>query len=90
MANSFNPISLEDQYRKIMADHITVSIEDLTSNEMLIVNMGWSMFNDKLQDIKIANDEIKRLTIELANYKAMYNEDTRPSTHVDEDDENMD
>jgi hypothetical protein len=85
-----NPISLEDQYRKIMADHITVSIEDLTSNEMLIVNKGWYMFNDKLQDIKIANDEIKRLTIELANYKAMYQEDTRPSNHVDEDDENMD
>lgn len=85
-----NPISLEDQYRKIMADHITVSVEDLTSNEMLIVNKGWYMFNDKLQDIKIANDEIKRLTIELANYKAMYQEDTRPSNHVDEDDENMD
>ena len=85
-----NPISLEDQYRKIMADHITVSVEDLTNNEMLIVNKGWAMFNDKLQDIKIANDEIKRLTIELANYKAMYQEDTRPSNHVDEDDENMD
>ena len=85
-----NPISLEDQYRKIMADHITVSVEDLTSNEMLIVNKGWYMFNDKLQDIKIANDEIKRLSIELANYKAMYQEDTRPSNHVDEDDENMD
>lgn len=83
-------ISLEDQYRKIMADHITVSVEDLTHNETLIVNKGWAMFKDKLDDIKIANDEIYRITIESANLKAMYIEDTRPSTSKTIDDEDMD
>ena len=27
-----------------------------------------------MDDLKIANDEVKRLSIELANYKAMYSE----------------
>jgi hypothetical protein len=83
-------VSFKDEYTKVMADAITVSIDDLSPTEQGIIDKGYEMFMDKLEDIKIANDEIKRLSIELANLRAMYIEDTRPSTFKSTDDEDMD
>jgi hypothetical protein len=78
-----------EDYIKALADHITVSVEDLNDIELALINKSYAIFNDRLSDMKALQDEVKRLSIELANQKAMYNEDTRPSNHV-EDDENMD
>jgi hypothetical protein len=78
-----------EDYIKALADHITVSVEDLNDIELALINKSYAIFNDRLSDMKALQDEVKRLSIELANYKAMYNEDTRPSNHVVEDDENM-
>lgn len=63
--------SLKEEYTKIMADASTVSVEDLDTTEMVIIDKGFELFSVKLEDLKIANDEIKRLSIELANLKAM-------------------
>lgn len=65
------PLSLREQYTKKMADHLCISVEDLTDNELKIINEGFEIFKDKLSDIKIIEDENKRLAIELANLKAM-------------------
>ena len=63
--------SLKDQYIKVMADAVSISVEDLATTEIVIIEKGFDLFSVKIDDIKIANDEIKRLSIELANFKAM-------------------
>ena len=34
------------------------------------MNLGYELFEEKLEDIKILNDEIKRISLELANLKS--------------------
>lgn len=65
---------LKKEYTKMMADKISVSIEDLTDNENTIIDSGFTLFMEKLEDIKLLNDEIKRLSVELSNLK-IYMED---------------
>jgi hypothetical protein len=76
-------VDLKGKYTKLIADHITVSVEDLTDNELAIIEKTFELFEEKLEDLKIASDEIKRISIELANNKAMY-EDDRYSNNSDE------
>lgn len=64
-------LTIREQFTKLLADHITVSVEDLQSTEVALINKAFEMFDDKLTDIKVANDEVKRLTLELSNLKAM-------------------
>ncbi len=72
--------TLKEKYVKLLADHITVSVEDLTKNELELINLSFVLFKDKLEEIKTGDDEVKRLSIELANYKAMF------GNHNDEND----
>jgi uncharacterized Fe-S cluster-containing radical SAM superfamily protein len=63
--------SLKDRYVKLLANKITVSIDDLTDNEFKLINESFELFSEKLEDIQILKDEIKRISVELANLKAM-------------------
>jgi hypothetical protein len=63
--------SLKDKYVKLLAGRITVSVDDLTDNEFKLINESFELFSEKLDDIRILNDELKRVNIELANLKAM-------------------
>ena len=72
MEKLFNMESLEERYTKEMAKSITVSVEDLTDNEKKLIEKSYELWQEKLDDLKIANDEVKRLSIELANQKAMH------------------
>jgi hypothetical protein len=63
--------TIKEQYYQIMADKITVSLDDLNDNEKILIESGYQLFVEKLDDIKLLNDDIKRLTIELLNLKAM-------------------
>jgi hypothetical protein len=67
--------TLKEQYLDLVIDRITVSKEDLTEVEEQIINIGYELLSEKLDDIKILNDEIKRISLELANLKA-YQDDT--------------
>ena len=78
--------TLKEKYTKLLADHITVSVEDLTKNELDLINQSFILFQDKLEEIKTNDDEVKLLSIELANYKAMYgniNDDENNNHHYD-------
>jgi hypothetical protein len=66
--------TLKEQYFEMMANKISVSLEDLTDNEKTLIEAGFDLFSEKLEDIKIINDENKRISIELANLKS-FNED---------------
>ena len=61
--------SLQD-YKKALADKIYVSIDDLTQTEVDLINASFSIFNDRVGDLKALEDEVKRLSIENANLKA--------------------
>jgi len=62
--------SLIDQYYDIVTGRILISKDDLTENEIKIIEIGFELIKEKLEDLKILNDEIKRLSIENANLKA--------------------
>lgn len=61
---------LKKEYFKMMSDKITVSVEDLSDNEMALIEFGFTIFTEKLEEIKLLNDEIKRLSVELSNLKS--------------------
>jgi hypothetical protein len=63
--------SLKEKYIKLLSDKITVSIDDLTENELKLINESFELFEEKLDDIKILKDELKRISIELVNLKVM-------------------
>ena len=63
--------SLKDKYVKLLSGRITVSVDDLTDNELKLINESFELFSENLDDIKILKDELKRVSIELANLKAM-------------------
>lgn len=64
-------LSLKEQYVKLLADSISISVEDLSPNEEKLINESYILFKNKLDDMKDMSDEIKRLSIEVANLKAM-------------------
>lgn len=61
----------KDEYTKALADHITVSVEDLSPTEIQLIDRSYYIFKDRLSDIKANEDEVKRLRLELANLRAM-------------------
>jgi hypothetical protein len=65
---------LNKQYYDLVTDRIQVRKDDLTENEIRIIEFGFELMKEKLEDIRILKDDIKRLSIENANLKA-YNDD---------------
>jgi len=63
--------TLKDKYIKLLAGKITVSVDDLTDNELYLITESFELFSEKMNDIKILNDELRRVSVELANLKAM-------------------
>ena len=62
---------IKEEYFKYLSNKILVKVDDLTENELKLISFGFELFNEKLDDIKLLNDEVKRLNIELSNLKAM-------------------
>jgi hypothetical protein len=69
----FNFKSLKDRYKELILSQVLIDEEDLTDEESSIINFSYELFQEKLDDIKLLNDEIVRLSIELANLKS-YND----------------
>ena len=67
--------TLKEKFTEMMANRICVSLEDLTDNEKILIESAYETFKEKLEDIKILEDENRRISIELANLKA-YNDDS--------------
>ena len=65
--------SLKDRYKELILSQVLIDEEDLTDEESSIINFSYELFQEKLDDIKLLNDEIIRLSIELANLKS-YND----------------
>ena len=70
----FNKMDFKKEYTKMMSDKLTISVEDLTENEKTLIEFSFTIFIEKLDEIKLLNDDVKRLSIELSNLKS-YMED---------------
>lgn len=90
MEKSFNFETLEERYLKQMANSITVSVEDLTDNERTLIRESFDLFEAKLEEIKTLQDEVKHLSINLANLKAMHEDAYKPRHKDDYDDSTFD
>ena len=53
--------SLKNKYIKLLAGKITVSVDDLTENELSLITESFELFSEKLDDIKILNDELNKV-----------------------------
>ena len=53
----------------MMGDKILLSQEDLTINEKTLIEFSYFLFTEKLEEIKLLNDENRRISIELSNLK---------------------
>lgn len=62
--------TLKEQYRDLVVDKLSISKEDLTETEDTIIDIGYNLLVEKLEDIKILQDELRRVSIDLANMKA--------------------
>ena len=65
---------MEKITHEFLADKIIVSVDDLTDNELKLINKSYELFSEKLDDIRLLNDQIKRISVELANIKAMHDD----------------
>jgi len=79
--------TLKEQYLDLVIDRITVSKEDLTEVEEQIINIGYELLSEKLEDIKILTDENKRISIELANLKAYQDDEDYTNWNLSDDDD---
>lgn len=66
--------TLKEKYFEMMANKISVSVDDLTDNERKLIEAGYESFTEKLEDIKILGDDFKRVSVELANLKSYVND----------------
>lgn len=62
--------TLKEQYYDLVLDKIIVSLEDLNDTEKTIIDTGYYLMIEKLEDIKLLTEENYRLKIELANLKS--------------------
>jgi hypothetical protein len=66
--------SQKDKYCEFILEKILVKKEDLTEIEQQIIDYSFEVLKERLEDIKLQNDEIVRLKIELANLKSYLSE----------------
>lgn len=58
------------EYTEGLLNHLLINEEDLTNTEKEIIDYSFSVLRERLEDIKLLNDEVKRLNIELLNLKS--------------------
>lgn len=61
-------------YTDGLLNYLLIKKEDLTETEKQIIEYSFSVLKERLEDIKLLNDEVVRLNIEIANLKS-YNDD---------------
>lgn len=64
----------KEEYIDGVLNYLLIKREDLTDSEKEIINYSFSVLKERLEDIRLLNDEVVRLNIELANLKS-YNDD---------------
>ncbi len=61
---------MRPEYMKYVSEKIMISIEDLSDTEMEIINITFDLFKEKVDDIKMLNDDISKLQNAYLNLKS--------------------
>jgi len=61
---------LKEQYSDLVTEKLSISKEDLTETEETIIDIGYNLLVEKLEDIKLLKDELRKVSIDLANMKS--------------------
>lgn len=61
---------MRPEYMKYVSEKIMISIEDLSDTEMEIINITFDLFKEKVDDIKMLNDDINKLQNAYLNLKS--------------------
>ncbi len=67
--------NIKESYYDIFLNKLSLNKEDLTENEILLIETSYELFSEKLEDIKLLNEEITRLSIENSNLKSYQDDD---------------
>lgn len=62
--------TMRPEYMKYVSEKIMISIEDLSDTEMEIINITFDLFKEKVDDIKMLNDDINKLQNAYLNLKS--------------------
>lgn len=81
----FSIPTLKDEYIKLMCDHIYVIPEDLSINEIKLIDKSYELFMEKMEDLRILGSTARMLSIEVANLNAMRDDS---DNFYEDDDEN--
>lgn len=63
-------MDLKKEYIKIISSKTLIKDQDFTDTEKEIINIGFDMVKDKIDEIRELNDEIRRINIELLNLRS--------------------
>ena len=63
------------EYKKYILERIDILDEDLTDEENEIISISYDLWMDKMGDIKVLQDDNKRLVNENLNLKAYRDDD---------------
>jgi hypothetical protein len=63
-------MNLRKEYIKIISSKTLVKEDDFSDTEKEIIEIGFNMVKEKIDEIRELNDEIRRLSIELSNLKS--------------------
>jgi len=62
--------TLKEKYIELVAEKLSISVEDLSADELKIIDFTFDILEDRLRDMKALEDENYRLNIENKNLKA--------------------
>ena len=62
--------TLREKYFDLVTSKLSISKEDLTETEETIIDIGYNLLIEKLDDIEILQKELRRVSLDLANMKA--------------------
>lgn len=67
-------MDLKKEYTRIISEKISLKEADFSHTEKEILNIGFNMVKEKIDEIRELNDEIIRVKIEILNLKS-YSDD---------------
>lgn len=65
-------VSLKEEYTRLVADKLTISVDDFTADEKRIIDVGFKLLLEKIEELAELNRYVYRLETEIKNLKAMH------------------
>lgn len=60
---------LKERYFDLVTEKLLIKKEDLTETEIKIMEIGYDLIAEKIEDMRILQDDMRRLSIDFLNYK---------------------